>query len=68
MRNKRGKLDYISFICGTDMNNVCAMNNIIRISEVSLGYYNCRNCVSVDTISRNVDCPLIRKGVLRGLI
>lgn len=68
MRNKRGKLNYINFICNTDMNNVCAMNNIIRISEVSLGYYNCRNCVSVDTVSRDVDCPLIRKGVLRGLI
>ena len=68
MRNKRGKLNYINFICSTDMNNVCAMNNIIRISEVSLGYYNCRNCVSMDTVSRDVDCPLIRKGVLRGLI
>lgn len=68
MRNKRGKLNYINFICSTDMNNVCAMNNIIRISEVSLGYYNCRNCVSLDTVSRDVDCPLIRKGVLRGLI
>ena len=68
MRNKRGKLNYINFICSTDMNNVCAMNNIIRISEVSLGFYNCRNCVSVDTVSRDVDCPLIRKGVLRGLI
>ena len=68
MRNKRGKLNYINFICSTDMNNVCAMNNIIRISGVSLGYYNCRNCVSMDTVSRDVDCPLIRKGVLRGLI
>ena len=68
MRNKRGKLNYINFICSTDMNNVCAMNNIIRISEVSLGYYNCRNCVSLDTVSRDVDCPLISKGVLRGLI
>ncbi len=68
MRNKRDKLNYINFICSTDMNNVCAMNNIIRISEVSLGYYNCRNCVLVDTVSRDVDCPLIRKGVLRGLI
>ena len=68
MRNKRGKLNYINFICSTDMNNVCAMNNIIRISEVSLGYYNCRNCVSLDTVSRDVDCPFIRKGVLRGLI
>lgn len=68
MRNKRGKLNYINFICSTDMNNVCAMNNIIRISEVSLGYYNCINCVSLDTVSRDVDCPLIRKGVLRGLI
>ena len=68
MRNKRGKLNYINFICSTDMNNVCAMNNIIRISEVSPGYYNCRNCVSMDTVNRDVDCPLIRKGVLRGLI
>ena len=69
MRNKRGKLNYINFICGsTNMNYVCAMNNIVRISEVSPGYYNCRNCVLVDTVSRNVDCPLIRKDVLRGLI
>ena len=68
MRNKRGKLNYINFICSIDMNNVCAMNNIIRISEVSLGYYNCRNCVSLDTVSRSVDCPFIRKDVLRGLI
>ena len=69
MRNKRGKLNYINFICGsTNMNYVCAMNNIVRISEVSPGFYNCRNCVLVDTVSRSVDCPLIRKGALRGLI
>lgn len=68
MSSVKGKLEYMDFICNTDMNNVCAMNNIIRISEVSLGYYNCRNCVSMDTVSRDVDCPLIRKGVLRGLI
>lgn len=68
MRNIRSKLDYINFICGTDMNYVCAMNNIIRISEVSPGYYNCRNCVLVDTVSKDVDCPFIRKGVVKGLI
>ena len=38
MRNKRGKLNYINFICGsTNMNYVCAMNNIVRISGVSPG-------------------------------
>ena len=68
MRNKRGKLNYINFICGsTNMNYVCAMNNIVRISEVSPGFYNCRNCVLVDTVSRNIDCPLARKDVLKGL-
>ncbi len=65
---RKDKKEYMNFVCSTDMNNVCAMNNIIRISEVSLGYYNCRNCVLLDTVSRDVDCPLIRKGVLRGLI
>lgn len=68
MRNKRGKLDYINFVCGTGMNYVCAMNNIVRISEVSPGYYNCRNCVLVDTVSIDIDCPLARKDVLKGLI
>ena len=64
MRNKRGKLTYINFICDV---NLCDIDMVIRISEVSLGYYNCRNCALVDTVSRNVDCPFIRKGVLRGL-
>ena len=67
MRNKRGQLNYINFICSTNMNYVCAMNNIVRISEVSPGYYNCRNCVLVDTISRNVGCPLIIKENLKGV-
>lgn len=66
MRNKRGKLEYMNFICNTNMNNACDMNNII--SEVSPGFYNCRNCVLVDTVSKNIDCPLVRKNVLRGLI
>ena len=66
MRNKRGKLDYINFICGsTNMNYVCAMNNIVRISEVSPGFYNCRNCVLVDTVSREYRLSFDKKGCIK---
>ena len=65
---RKDKKEYMNFICDTDRGYICTMNNIVRISEVSLGYYNCRNCVLVDTVNRSVDCPLIRKDVLRGLV
>ena len=65
---RKDKKEYMNFICDTDRGYICAMNSIIRINEARLGFYNCRNCVLIDTVSRSVDCPLIRKGALRGLI
>ena len=65
---RKDKKEYMNFICDTDRGYICAINNIIRINEARPGFYNCRNCVLVDTVSRSVDCPLIRKDVLKGLI
>ena len=64
---RKDKKEYMNFICDTDRGYICAMNSIIKINGARLGFYNCRNCVLVDTVSRNIDCPLIRKDVLRGL-
>ena len=61
MRNKRGKLNYINFLCDVDL---CDIDMVIRIDEET---YDCENCALVDTVSRDVDCPLIRKDVLKGL-
>ena len=41
---------------------------IKRINEARPGFYKCRDCVLVDTVNTNIDCPLIRKNVLKGLI
>ena len=61
MRNKRGQLNYINFICNVDL---CDIDMVIRIDEET---YDCENCVLVDTISRNVGCPLIIKENLKGV-
>ena len=65
---RKDKKEYMNFICDTDRGYICAINNIIRINEARPGFYSCRDCVLVDTVSISVDCPLARKDVLRGLI
>lgn len=65
---RKDKKEYMNFICDTYRGYICAINNIIRINEARPGFYKCRNCVLVDTVNTNIDCPLIRKNVLRGLI
>lgn len=61
MRNKRGKLTYINFICDVDL---CDIDMVIRIDKET---YDCENCVLVDTVSRNIGCPLIIKENLKGV-
>ena len=61
MRNKRGKLTYINFICDVDL---CDIDMVIRIDEET---YDCEKCALVDTISRNIGCPLIIKENLKGV-
>ena len=61
MRNKRGKLTYINFICDVDL---CDIDMVIRIDEET---YDCEKCALVDTVSRNVGCPLIIKENLKGV-
>ena len=61
MRNKRGKLAYINFICDVDL---CDIDMVIRIDEET---YDCENCALVDTVSRSVGCPLIIKENLKGV-
>ena len=61
MRNKRGKLTYINFICDIDL---CDIDMVIRIDEET---YDCEKCALVDTISRNIGCPLIIKENLKGV-
>ena len=47
MRNKRGKLTYINFICDVDL---CDIDMLIRIDEET---YDCEKCALVDTVSRS---------------
>lgn len=61
MRNKRGKLTYINFICDVDL---CDIDMVIRIDEET---YDCEKCALVDTVSRGVGCPLIIKENLKGV-
>ena len=61
MRNKRGKLNYINFLCDVDL---CDIDMVIRIDEET---YDCENCALVDTVSRSVGCPLIIKENLKGV-
>ena len=61
MRNKRGKLTYINFICDVDL---CDIDMVIRIDEET---YDCENCALVDTVSRSIGCPLIIKENLKGV-
>lgn len=61
MRNKRGKLTYINFICDVDL---CDIDMVIRIDEET---YDCENCALLDTISRNAGCPLTIKENLKGV-
>ena len=61
MRNKRGKLTYINFICDVDL---CDIDMVIRIDDET---YDCEKCALVDTVSRSVGCPLIIKENLKGV-
>ena len=61
MRNKRGKLTYINFLCDVDL---CDIDMVIRIDEET---YDCEKCALVDTVSRNIGCPLIIKENLKGV-
>ena len=61
MRNKRGKLNYINFLCDVDL---CDIDMVIRIDEET---YDCEKCALVDTVSRSVGCPLIIKENLKGV-
>ena len=61
MRNKRGKLTYINFICDVDL---CDIDMVIRIDEET---YDCEKCALVDTVSRSIGCPLIIKENLKGV-
>ena len=65
MRNKRGKLDYISFICDVEKDvSLCDIDMVIRIDEET---YACEKCALLDTISRNAGCPLTIKENLKGV-
>ena len=44
MRNKRGKLNYINFLCDVDL---CDIDMVIRIDEET---YDCEKCALVDTV------------------
>ena len=61
MRNKRGKLTYINFLCDVDL---CDIDMVIRIDEET---YDCEKCALVDTVSRSIGCPLIIKENLKGV-
>ena len=61
MRNKRGKLNYINFICDVDL---CDIDMVIRIDKET---YACEKCALLDTISRNAGCPLTIKENLKGV-
>ena len=54
-------IEYINFICDVDL---CDIDMVIRIDEET---YDCENCALVDTISRNIGCPLIIKENLKGV-
>ena len=56
MRNIRNKLEYMDFV------DLCEIDMVIRIDEET---YACEKCALVDTISRNVGCPLIIKENLK---
>ena len=61
MRNKRGKLTYINFICDVSL---CDIDMVIRIDEET---YDCEKCALLDTISRSAGCPLTIKENLKGV-
>ena len=61
MSSVKGKLEYMDFICNVDL---CDIDMVIRIDEET---YDCEKCALVDTISRNVGCPLIIKENLKGV-
>ena len=42
----------------------CYIDSLIRIDE---NIYDCEKCALVDTVSRNVGCPLIIKENLKGV-
>ena len=61
MRNKRGRVTYINFICDVYL---CDIDMVIRIDEET---YDCEDCALTDTVSRSVGCPLIIKENLKGV-
>ena len=61
MSSVKGKLEYMNFICNVDL---CDIDMVIRIDEET---YDCEKCALVDTVSRNVGCPLIIKENLKGV-
>lgn len=61
MSSVKGKLEYMNFICDVDL---CDIDMVIRIDEET---YDCENCALVDTVSRNIGCPLIIKENLKGV-
>ena len=60
-RSVKGKLEYMNFICNVDL---CDIDMVIRIDEET---YDCDKCALVDTVSRNVGCPIIIKENLKGV-
>ena len=60
-RSVKDKLEYMDFICDVDL---CDIDMVIRIDEET---YDCEKCALVDTVSRNVGCPLIIKENLKGV-
>ena len=61
MSSVKGKLEYMDFICNVDL---CDIDMVIRIDEET---YDCEKCALVDTISRNIGCPLLIKENLKGV-
>ena len=61
----KGKLKYMEFICGVEKDvSLCDIGMVIRIEEET---YDCDKCALVDTISRDIGCPLIIKENLKGV-
>ena len=65
MSSVRVLLEYIDFICDVEKDvSLCDIDTVIRIDEET---YACEKCALVDTISRNVGCPLLIKENLKGV-
>ncbi len=65
MSSVKGKLEYMDFICDVEKDvSLCDIDMVIRIDEET---YACEKCALLDTISRNVGCPLIIKENLKSV-